>query len=272
MNFNEESKDFWGKLIYTARLTPQNIKSKITSYMFEKSISETEMVDEFILHSCFFVLNNHKKRILAQAVVSKQGDPNGYEVFRFLQIFKFLFPSHVDSEYYQNFKHVTETGDAIEGLSFAINVVGYTIYASTKDANVAKVSALIAFTPQLAKVFQISSYDCEDIARLAFEVLEYTYSSIGELESLRDEGVGTEDKTHLESFTSSIVNDGKNTNEMLKIAIEDYNKSFYSFIESVKQSKNKTLLRIMKSDILDESFTVINEEIKPEIVNYLKLI
>ncbi len=269
MNFNEDSKNFWGKLVYTARLTPQNIKSKITSYMFEKSISEIDMVDEFIFHACYFVLNNHKKRILAQAIPSRQADPNGYEVFRFLNIFKFLFPNYIESENYKNFKYVTETGEAIVGVSFAINMVGYTIYSSTKDTDVAKVESNMAFTTKMADVFKASSYTEDDVSRLAFHILESVYCGVEEFNRLRNE---IDDNPQLQTLSYAIVNEGETSKEMLDIAVEDYNNSFYAFVESVKQSKNKTLLKIMKDDIITESFTVINEEIKPEIVNYLKLI
>lgn len=269
MKITEESKDYWGNLIYTARMSPQNIKSKITSYMFENSISEIQMVDEFINHACFFVLNNHRKRILAQGIPSRKSESTGYEVFRFMHIFKFLFPNHIESENYKNFKHVSETGSAIEGACFSINLVGYSIYSATKYKEVGEVESNMAFTPELSEVFKVSSYAQSDVAQLAFEVIESVYNNIEELNRLRE---NLENHDQLQTLASSIVNSGSTNEEKLNMAVNDYNECFYSFIESIKTSKNKKLLRNMKDDILTYSFTVVNEEVKPEIVNYFKLV
>ena len=228
MKITEESKDYWGKLIYTARMSPQNIKSKITSYMFENSISEIQMVDEFINHACFFVLNNHRKRILAQGIPSRKSESTGYEVFRFLHIFKFLFPDHIESENYKNFKHVSETGSAIEGVCFSINLVGYTIYSATKYKEVGEVESNMAFTPELSEVFKVSSYAQSDVAQLAFEVIESVYNNIEELNRLRE---NLENHDQLQTLASSIVNSGSTNEEKLNMAVNDYNACFYSFIE-----------------------------------------
>lgn len=273
MEYEDYKLEFWSNLIYRARYTPDKIRNKINGYMFENNVDEVSMVDEFIFYASFLVLNNYKNKILVRMNAAESVKRDDYEVFRFLQILKFMFPQYNESSYFQAFKCAAENGEIKENMPFAINMSAYTVYSSTKvkENNIDSSSRVI--TPIIKEIYDKSSFDHSESNSIALKILGDLYKTLYSLtESEKMNDLHDNNFAYDTCVLDGIIYDGGTPAERVDNAVKDYNNTFYIFFNKLKNAQDKSILRTMKYDVLDESLTVISENIKSECINYFKLI
>lgn len=282
MNYVEENATKWVDI--SLGDNPSEMIPKIESYMRDTGITESYIIDDFVISMCGYIVSNvlivHESEYAGymggflDSIEPNSKDLDGIVTcFRAVRLLKILYPE-ADTGVNDMLYRVIETGVPHSGGDFSVNLVGIIIhymnnardpkhirvednvrdfkywYFSTnillllKESNITPVSTVTAIHI-LCDVYKFIS------------IFKYTIEC-------RESDINNREDIMYNAFRDITSPDD------LNLVTTEYNAAFRKVFESVKECGNKNTLRKLKVT-MNGSMKLINDS-EPKIDNYLKLI